>query len=154
MSDFNLRVPIQIRFSDLDSLGRVAGAVYQIYYVQSGIYYFNSVILQNQPVLEEVMVMATITVDYLRPILGGASIAVETRISAFGHKSFKFNSRIIDLNSGKIYSQAHSVSVCLSRSQRKSIPLPELWRRRIMAFEKVKPLTGYEKTEEKRWDGY
>jgi YbgC/YbaW family acyl-CoA thioester hydrolase len=139
MSDFNYRLPIQIRFADLSFLGHVNSAVYQIYYVQAGVYYFDNVLWQKSPVEDEAIMMASITIDYLQPIFYNSSIAVETRIAAIGHKSFQHSSRVIDLNRGAIYSQARSTSVCFSRSRQKSIPIPELWRRRILAFEKIKP---------------
>jgi acyl-CoA thioester hydrolase len=142
MSDFNFRVPMQVRFNDLDFLGHVTNAVYQFYYNQAGTQYCDSVILQKhpEPGEEDTIVMATITIDYLKSILYNSSIAVEARVAAIGRKSFAFASQIIDLDSGEVYSRANWTEVCFSRSRQKSIPLPELWRQRIMAFEKNKPV--------------
>jgi acyl-CoA thioester hydrolase len=139
MSDFNFRLPMQVRFNDLDFLGHVTNAVYQFYYSQAGTQYFNNIILQKRPVGDEAIVMATITIDYLKSVLYNSPIAVETRVCAIGRKSFSFASQIIDLDSGELYSKARWVEVCFSRSRQETLLLPEQWRQRIMAFEKIKP---------------
>ncbi|MDR1398019.1 MAG: thioesterase family protein [Desulfarculales bacterium] len=135
---FRHSVPIQVRFNDLDLLGHVTNAVYQVYYSQGGVSYIDRVLLGWGGDVN--FIMASIAIEYYKPVMLACRIAVQVRAAALGRKSFQFISRIVDLDSDDIYSRCQYREVCYSRVEKKSIPIPVMWRERILAYEFTPPL--------------
>ena len=128
-----------MRFNDLDVLGHVTNAVYQVYYSQAGVSYYEKVLAGSSHASDINFVMATITIDYFKSIMFNSQIAAQVRVSRLGHKSFEFIGQIIDVNSGELYSQSRSQEVCFSRSLKATVPIPQEWRERILAYEATAP---------------
>ena len=142
MSDAKYRhtVPLQVRFNDLDVLGHVTNAVYQVYYSQAGVSYYESVLNEQRYTSNINFVMATITIDYFKSIMFNANIAVQIRVAEIGEKSFEFRGQIIDLDDGTLYSRSISQEVCYNSQQRRTVLMPEIWRTNIMNYEYTAPL--------------
>ncbi len=127
-------VPVQVRFSDVDMLGHVSNTVYQNYYDAGKVSYFDEVL----PDLDFVtlgFVGASIKIDYLKPIFMRTKILVETRVAVIGHKSLTLEHRILDEHSGSLLSTCTAVLVCYSLPQQCSIPIPEHWKKNILAYD-------------------
>lgn len=140
--EFRHSVPLQVRFNDLDVLGHVTNAVYQVYYSQAGVNYYEKVLKEQSSTSFINFVMATITIDYLKSIMFDSQIAVQIRVAGMGHKSFEFAAQIIDLNNGDVYSRCRSREVCYDRSRHCTIEIPQAWRQTILEYEYTPPLTG------------
>jgi len=71
MSDFKARFPINIRFSDFDSLGHVNNAVYLTYLEEARVKYFETVIEHHKEIdwWENGIILANISIDFRKPIL-------------------------------------------------------------------------------------
>ena len=136
---FKLRIPMQIRFTDLDILGHVTNTVYHVYYNTAVFEYYRRVFIQNRMPGDLAFVLASAKVDFLKSILFEYQIAVEMRIARLGNKSFAFHGRIVDAQSGEVYSRCVLTQVCFSRSRDASIPIPDDWRARVLAFETTPP---------------
>lgn len=128
--------PIQIRVNDIDPLNHVNNSVYQQYFDLGKIAYFNRVLGEHLNLETEGLVLASITIDYLKPITLYDSIEVFTRIYEMGTKSLKMGQEIVNRVSKEVYTTSKSVLVCFSNSSGLSIPIPLLWRERIADFEK------------------
>ncbi len=127
-------VPVQVRFSDVDMLGHVSNTVYQNYYDAGKVSYFDEVL----PDLDFVtlgFVGASIKIDYLKPIFMRTKILVETRVAVIGHKSMTLEHRILDEHSGVLLSTCTAVLVCYSLQEQCSIPIPEHWKKNILAYD-------------------
>lgn len=134
---FKFGLPVQIRFNDLDPLGHVTNAVYHVYYNLVSEEYFEQVVKRPQEDSKVNFVVATVTVDFLKPIFYHSKILAQMRIPSLGRKSFRFEARLVDAQDGSLYSFCSGVNVCYSVVQQTSIPLPEAWREKIADFEKI-----------------
>lgn len=131
---FRFSLPIQVRFNDVDIMGHVSNTVYQNYYDAGKMDYFDN-LLDGLNYRELGVVGASIRIDYLRPIFMKDNIYVETRISVLGVKSFTMEHRLVNMVTGELLSTCTAVIVCYDAIQKKSIPMPEVWRQNIINHE-------------------
>jgi acyl-CoA thioester hydrolase len=131
---FKFKVPIQVRFSDVDIMGHVSNTVYQNYYDAGKMDYFDHVL----PDLDYVnigVVGASIKIDYLLPIFMRYKIYVESRISVLGRKSFTMEHILVNSENGELLSTCSIVVVCFDVTTQKSRVIPEHWRKQIIEHE-------------------
>jgi acyl-CoA thioester hydrolase len=128
------RLPIQVRFSDVDMMGHVSNTVYQNYFDSGKIAYFDEVIPELE-FKDVTLVGASVKIDYLKPIFMRTRVLVETRVSLLGHKSITMEHRLVDEQSREILSTCTVVLVCFSLRQQVSIPVPESWKIKILAYD-------------------
>ncbi len=127
-------LPIQVRFSDVDMMGHVSNTIYQNYYDSGKVHYFDKVL----PDLDYVnigVVGASIKIDYLKPIYMKTRILVETRVAVLGHKSLTIEHCLVEESTGELLSTCSAVLVCYDLKEKKSIPIPEHWRKNIMEYD-------------------
>lgn len=127
-------VPIQVRFNDVDIMGHVSNTVYQNYYDAGKMDYFDHV-LPDLDYVNQGVVGASIKIDYLKPIYMRNQIYVETRISVLGRKSITMDHRLINRDNGEVLSTCTAVLVCYDGKNMVSVPVPEHWRKSIVAHE-------------------
>jgi acyl-CoA thioester hydrolase len=131
---YKFKVPIQVRFSDVDIMGHVSNTVYQNYYDAGKMDYFDHVL----PDLDYVnigVVGASIKIDYLLPIFMRYKIYVESRISVLGRKSFTMEHILVNSENGDLLSTCSIVVVCFDVTTQKSRVIPEHWRKQIIEHE-------------------
>ncbi len=127
-------LPVQVRFSDVDMMGHVSNTVYQSYYDAGKLQYFDEV-TPDMDFINIGVVGASIKIDYIRPIFIRTQILVKTRVAVLGHKSMSMEHCLTDAHTGEILSTCSAVLVCYSVKEQKSIPIPDHWRKNIMAYE-------------------
>jgi len=126
---------VQIRFNDIDMLGHVNNAVHQYYFDIARLEYFRDVFQEVVDWKEEALVLASITVDYVQPVLIDDAIEVCTSINHIGNKSIRMIQEIVDRNSREIKSTSRSVLVAYHNRLASAIPVPERWKEKIHGFE-------------------
>jgi len=134
MPVFKNLLPIQVRFSDVDVMGHVSNTIYQNYYDSGKLNYFDEV-LPDMDFVNLGVVGASIKIDYLKPIFMKTRILVETRVAEIGNKSLTMEHCLIDESTGETLSTCTAVLVCYSIKEMKSIPIPENWKRNILAYD-------------------
>lgn len=82
---FPLRAPIEVRFSDLDTLKHVNNAAYLTYDEIARGHYLRRV---GAAIDGGNFVMARAEVDYIQPILFGQQVEIALRVESVGNKSF------------------------------------------------------------------
>lgn len=127
------RLPIQIRFNDVDRYGHVNNNAYFSYYDLGKEEFLNNVLHVNYPHTDVVPVIANINADFIEPIFYGNDIAVETRVSHVGQKSFTLEQQAINLKTGRLVCRCHTVMVCFSLTTQLSIEIPGPYRQALMA---------------------
>lgn len=132
---FRHRVPIQIRFNDVDRYGHVNNNAYFAFYDLGKEDYLAKVLKVNYREAEVVPVIANINADFLTPIFYGDKIVVETRISHVGQKSFTLQQRAINEVTGAVVCQCSTVMVCFSLKTQASAEIPDAYRTAIAAYE-------------------
>lgn len=127
-------LPIQVRFSDVDSMGHVSNTIYQNYYDSGKVSYFEEVIPEMD--FETIgIVGASIKIDYLKPIFRKTKVLVETRIAKLGNKSLTMEHYLVEEGSNEVMSTCTAIMVCFNIKERVSIPIPEEWRKKILDYE-------------------
>ena len=121
------RIPIALRWSDLDALNHVNNARYLTFLEQARIEWFDTV---DEPWMTDEMgpVVATATLNFRRPIEYPASIAVELFTERLGNTSVTIGHRIVAAD-GTLHCDGHVVAVWINRRSGKPVPLPAAVRR-------------------------
>lgn len=132
---FRHRVPVQIRFNDVDQNGHVNNNAYFAFYDLGKEEYLREVLhldLRQSPV---VPIIANINADFIVPIFYGDKILIETRVSRLGTKSFTLRQRTVKAETGEVACNSSTVMVCFSLVERHSVEIPPTIRRAIEDFE-------------------
>ena len=121
------RIPIALRWSDLDALNHVNNARYLTFLEQARIEWFDTV---DEPWMTDEIgpVVATATLNFKRPIEYPASIAIELFTERLGNTSVTIGHRIIAAD-GTVHCDGHVVAVWIDRRSGKPVPLPAAVRR-------------------------
>lgn len=129
------RLPIQIRFSDVDSFGHVNNNAYFSFYDLGKQEYFNDVFVRNFAQQEVVPVIANIQANFLLPIFYGDRVVVETRAVHLGEKSFTLEQRAVDATGEKVYCECTTVLVCFSQKEKQTVAIPTNYRKALEEYE-------------------
>lgn len=128
--------PIQIRFNDIDKLGHVNNSVYQQYFDLGRVEYFNHVLIEDMDWEVEGLILASISIDYLKPIEIHEKIFARTKIYHIGNKSIKMCQELYNDATGEIHATSKSIMVGYSNNTKSTLVVAERWRRQIATFEK------------------
>lgn len=122
---------LPVRYRDLDSFGHVNTAVHASYIEEARIAYFEAVV--GVDLASVGTVVASLSIDYRRPIEFGDDLAVETRVSEIGTTSLTLDHELrVD---GAVASTATVVVVRYDYESEEPIAVPEAWRSAIADFE-------------------
>jgi acyl-CoA thioester hydrolase len=137
LKNFKHKTPIQVRFKDIDALGHVNNANHLSYIELARVTYFNEAVGQNINWSEEGIILAKVVVDYKMPVMLNDRVAVYTRCSRTGHKSFDLEYAIVKEEAGKeiLLATATTVMVCFNYRAGASMPLPDEWKNKMLSFE-------------------
>jgi acyl-CoA thioester hydrolase len=139
-----VRVPIDIRWRDLDPLGHINNAVYLTYFEIARVHYAQALLPGAQPVDARTPIprdfqflVAEISCRYRSPAMMGDRLEIAIHVSRVGRKSFDFEYRLIDANTGRLVADGRSTQVWFEYSAGESRPVPEEMIRRIEAFQRA-----------------
>lgn len=138
MKPFKHKIPIQIRFKDIDRMGHVNNANYLTYIELARVKYFEDVVRLDKKWSPEVgIILARIEIDFKAPVFLHDSIFVYTRCSRIGTKSITLDWAVVRQkeNSEEVVAQGIAVLVCYDYRSEKTIPVPEKHRIAIEQFE-------------------
>ena len=116
------RVPIPLRWSDLDAFNHVNNARYLTFLEQARIEWFETI---GEPWVteESAPVVASATLNFKRPIEYPASVFVELFTEKLGNSSVVIGHRIVG-EDGTLHCDGHVVAVWVDRRSGKPVPLP------------------------------
>lgn len=129
------RLPLQIRFSDVDSLGHVNNAFYLSYFELSRMELFKQSGLRIDWGKTGIII-ARIEIDYLKPILLHDQAEVTCKPGKTGNKSFELLYEIIsETKAGQpeILCKGTSVQVCFDYELNQSVLIPADWKRVLIS---------------------
>ena len=128
---FPHRVPVEIRFNDIDILGHVNNTVYFSFYDTGKAYYFHDIVDWEIDWKCVETVIANVDCAYLAPLFFGDDIVVGTRCETLHDRSFKLLQVLADRKTGEIKSACETVMVSFDPKTQRSAPMPERWRRAL-----------------------
>ena len=128
---------IQIRFKDVDAMGHVNNANHITYFEIARVHYFNEVVNETINWSKQGIILAHMEIDYRNPILLTDEVWVYTGIVHLGMKSFEVGYQIIRIVNGVEITAAEgkSVQVCFDYETNRTVPIPELWKQKVLAYE-------------------
>lgn len=128
---YRLKVPIEVRFRDLDVLEHVNNAVYATYLETARLRYLMEVGIGEPP--KPTMMVARLEIDFRTSILYGQRVEVGIRVAEIGTKSFTFEYEI--RADGELAATGRTVQVWFDFESNRSIRVPDVAREKIKAFE-------------------
>jgi acyl-CoA thioester hydrolase len=141
--DFSHTHQVEVRLADTDAMGHVNNASYLTYVEIARVAYYEEVIGEPLPLgvhgAEEGMILAEIRVTYRSQAFYGETLAVESRIERIGGSSFSMVHRLTApasrFGEARLIAVADSVLVSYDYREDRPIPVPDVWRDSIEAFE-------------------
>jgi acyl-CoA thioester hydrolase len=124
-----MRVPMSVRWRDLDAFNHVNNANYLTFLEEARLQWLQS--LPGPWVSEDVApVLAAVQLNYRRPIEWPGQLVVELYGERVGNTSLTVGHRIVAADDGSIvYCDGHAVLVWIDRHSGKAAELPEAVRR-------------------------
>ena len=130
-SVFSNRLPIQIRFSDVDVVGHVNNIVYFAFY-DTGKAAFMTELMGRQITWDKVeSVVANVDCAFIAPIFFGENIEVLTTCTTVHDKSFRLLQMLRNIDSGEVKSVCETVMVAFNPQTQKAAPLSDEWRHKL-----------------------
>lgn len=132
---FHCTTPMQLRFSDLDTLGHVNNAVYFNLFDLAKSDYFNKVKGATQDWRHVNIMMANINCDFMAQVFYDEPIVVKTQTLSIGDKSFKMLLQLENEATGEVKCVCTQVMVYIDLEAKRPARLPDEWRRDLSRFE-------------------
>lgn len=127
-----VKIPIQIRWRDLDALGHVNNAVYLTYFELARLAYIRALLGEGASIAPQTrlpvdfqFILAEVNIRYRAPATLSDSLAAVIWVSQIGRKSFVFDYRIQDAGTGRLIAEGCSTQVWYDYAAGKSQPVPE-----------------------------
>jgi acyl-CoA thioester hydrolase len=137
MNEFRHKIPIQIRFSDIDRLNHVNNACYLNYFELGRVNYLNDVLKDLIDWTTQGFILARTEIDHLDPLFLDDQPLCYTRIASIGNKSIRLENLITKRSGETIIECAKGVGilVAMDYKKRESVEVPEHWRKAASEFE-------------------
>ncbi|SDQ36058.1 acyl-CoA thioester hydrolase [Halopelagius longus] len=129
MSELPYRAEVDVRFQDLDAVGHVNNAVYATYCEQARVDFFEDVIGLRSTDLN--IVLASLQLQYRKPIEGTGTVSVELDVPEVGNSSFTMAYELT--YEGEVVATGESVQVVVDPETRESVRVPDSWREAVGA---------------------
>ncbi|GAB3507452.1 acyl-CoA thioesterase [Pseudoxanthomonas daejeonensis] len=119
------RIPISVRWRDMDSMGHVNNAKYIAYLEEARVRWMLTV--PGVSMTDRIApVVAANNINYKRPLTWPHDVMVELYVDRLGGSSVTIGHRIVDLKDNSVlYSDGNVVVVWMDTQTGKSAPLPE-----------------------------
>jgi acyl-CoA thioester hydrolase len=137
MSEFRFFHPVEVRYGDLDPQGHLNNAKYLTYFEAARIRYFINLGLftPGQSFMDIGVILAEARVTFHAPVEYGTTVKVGVRTSRLGNKSMTVEQNIVHAGTGEVLASGQVVLVAFDYHTNKSMPIPNVMREKIAAFE-------------------
>lgn len=136
MNQFNLYIPILVRYGDLDPQWHVNNSRFVTFIEQARFeYLIQAGLWDGKDYFNLGVIVADQHIAYLGQIFMGQHIHVGVGVTRIGTKSLTFEYVIADVESGQILAKAETIMVAYDYHQHTSVPVSAEWRKKISTFE-------------------
>lgn len=138
-SKFRFKMNLNIRWGDMDAMRHVNNAVYLTYFEEARIYYFGDALQLNPSEIR--FILASVHIDYLKPMIFPNPAFIYTRISKFGIKSMEMHHLVTSIVNGneELSAKGYSVLVSFDYKTNQTVLTPESLKEKIRDYEIIKP---------------
>lgn len=138
MKKFYHSLPVQIRFNDVDMARHINNSAYNEFFDLGRLDYFIKVIGRNMDFDGISLVIASIHIDFFKPIFLDDQIKVRSKVISIGNKSLDMVQEITRKGESAPAASATTVMVCFDYLNQTSVLLPDVWIQKIREFEQMK----------------
>lgn len=131
---FRHKMPMQIRFSDVDQFGHVNNSVYFSLYDLAKTTYMKEVLSDSEMDML-VVVVANINANFFVPIFFSDQVTIETTTVHMGNKSFTLLQRAVDAKTGNVKCECRTIMVVYDMATKEPMPIPEEYKQAICEYE-------------------
>lgn len=131
IENFTNRLPLQLRFSDVDVLGHVNNTVYMAFYDTGKAAFMTEVLGRKIDWHEVDTVIANIDCAFIAPIFYGEKIEVLTTCIGIHDKSFRLLQMIRETEKNEVKSICETVMVSFDAKTQKAVALSDEWREKL-----------------------
>jgi acyl-CoA thioester hydrolase len=123
----------EIRFADIDMMGHVNNAIFLNYFEQARMNWFSKTLGENPDWFTNGLMLARNEIDYRDAVLLTDKLQIAVWCSKIGNKSLilKYEAFVNNGVNKKIKAEGVSVLACFNHHEKKTIPVPEEWKKRI-----------------------
>lgn len=133
--EFHHRLPVQMRFTDIDVFGHVNNNVYLQYFDLGKLGYINASLGSLFDPKEKALVVANLNCDFCHPTVYGDEIEVVTRTDSIGAHSITLEQSVMSRATRQVKCVCRTVMVGFDVKAGSVIEIPAGWHARISAFE-------------------
>lgn len=130
---FRHKMPMQIRFSDVDQFGHVNNSVYFSLYDLAKTNYLTEVV-EAAGLDKQAVVVASINANFFSPIFFSDNVQIETTTIHLGNKSFTLLQRAVT-SDGYVKCECRTVMVLYDIATKDPIAIPEVYKKAICDYE-------------------
>lgn len=134
-TSYRFRVPIDVRFRDLDAFGHVNNAVYFTYLEIARAAYFTAVRGRPHGVDDFGVVVADAHCRYRSPAFYGERLVIDIATVGLRSRSFEVSYRISVEDSGRVVAEANTVLVAFNHRAKRTATLDPAFIGAIEEFE-------------------
>ncbi len=134
---FRFRVPVDVRFRDIDALGHVNNAVYFTYFEIARIAYMEAVHERTRDIRGRGLVIAKAQCRYRSAALYGERLLVEVAALGVRSRSFELRYRVTTEESGRLVAEGRTVQVAYDSQTGRATALDPALRSAIARHEGV-----------------
>lgn len=131
---FKHRMPVQIRFSDVDQFGHMNNSVYFSLYDLAKTTYINDVLGKNDW-KKTAIVVANINANFFAPVFFSDDIVIETSVIHLGHTSFTLLQRAVCDKTGEVRCECRTIMVYYNLEKKEPEILSEEHKKLISQYE-------------------
>lgn len=131
LDDFKHRLPVQLRFNDIDILGHLNNIVYFSLYDLAKARFMEQLYEGKMDWNHVESVIANINCRYIKQIKFGEEIEVRSRLLRLGDRSFTILQCLVETPTQEIRSICETVMVCFDPKTGKSAPMRPEFRRAL-----------------------
>ena len=136
MADFHFYHLIEVRYGDLDPQGHVNNAKFLTYIEQGRVFYLKQLKLwEGGTFLNMGIILADVQITFKKAVQFGDPLRVGVRISRLGNKSLTSEYQLEDARDGSLFATGSSVLVAYDYQEKRSVSIPDEWRKTILQFE-------------------
>ncbi len=132
---FYHKLPLQIRFNDIDIVGHLNNMVYNAFFDLGKIEYFKSVMADKVDWHMIPVVVVNINCNFYSPTYIDEPIEVVTAVVSISERSFKMEQRIVNRDTGDVKCVATTVMAGFDAKTAKGAPIDLEWAAAIKAYE-------------------
>lgn len=135
VKEFRHRMPLQIRFNDIDVLGHLNNSVYFTFMDLAKSRYFEAVLGEKPDFGKAGVVIVNVNCDFCAPTFYDDNIEVETAVVAIGDKSLTLEQRVYSADDGVVKCRCRTIMAGFDIRTMTSMPITNEWRGAIEKYE-------------------